>query len=131
MLELSFNPFKTLQSVKKTYDKSTNQFNFKTFIIPTLYTSTPYEYILKSSKFSFRHVILLYNHQVQAHAGAPADFAINVTSSHKDALSRQTTEAVNIALAQDDIGEENVMNSKSEFHQPSITRLQTRITHGL
>ena len=73
----------------------------------------------------------MYNHQVQAHAGAPADFAINVTSSHKDALSRQTTEAVNIALAQDDIGEENVMNSKSEFHQPSITRLQTRIKHGL
>ena len=73
----------------------------------------------------------MFNHQVQAHEGAPADFNIKITSSHKDALSRQTTEAVNIALAQDELGEENVMNSKSEFHQPSITRLQTRIRHGL
>ena len=73
----------------------------------------------------------MQNHQVQAHEGAPADFAIKILSSHKDALSRQTAESVRIALAQDELGEEYVMNSKSEFHQPSITRLQTRIRHGL
>ena len=73
----------------------------------------------------------IHNHQVQAHERAPADFAIKILSSHKDALSRQTAESVRIALAQDELGEEYVMNSKSEFHQPSITRLQTRIRHGL
>ena len=73
----------------------------------------------------------MHNHQVQAHNGAPADFTIKILSSHKDALSRQTAESVRIARAQDEIGEENVMNSKSEYHQPSITRLQTRIRHGL
>ena len=73
----------------------------------------------------------MYNHQVQAHDGAPADFAVKILSSHKDALSRQTAESVWIAKAQDEFGEDNVLNSRSEFHQPSITRLQTRIRHGL
>ena len=68
----------------------------------------------------------LHNHQVEQHNSEPADFDVKVIKSVKDPLSRQVTEAV---MIKNHTGE--LLNSKSEFHQPPIVRVRSEVIRGV
>ena len=61
----------------------------------------------------------LWKHCQLQHGGAKVGFKINSLKSFKTAFERQVNEGVRIACSKADI----CMNSKSEFHQPSIVRV--------
>ena len=61
-------------------------------------------------------------HQLDCHHDLPADFKAMVTGSYKDCLSRQVSEAVQIRRSNG-----NVLNSKSEWHQPPLWQVQSEI----
>ena len=65
----------------------------------------------------------ILNHQVEKHASLPAEFS--VTDRFRDCLSRQVSEAVTIRRSGP-----NVLNSKSEWHQPASFRVQSEIVRG-
>ena len=75
----------------------------------------------KSQKDSF-----MYQHQQDKHDGEPANFKMEVIKSFNDCLSRQAAEAVYISKTEGDI-----LNGKSEFHQPPIVRVRIEIARGL
>ena len=56
----------------------------------------------------------------------PANFGMRVVGLFKDPLSRQVTEAVMIKNHQG-----TLLNSKAEFHQPSLVRVRQEIIQGL
>ena len=68
----------------------------------------------------------MHRHQVEKHNGEPAKFEMRVVKSFRDPLSRQVTEAV---LIKNHSGE--ILNSKSEFHQPPLVRIRSEIVRGL
>ena len=75
----------------------------------------------KSKKESF-----LFQHQQEKHDGQPANFKMEVLKSFKDCLSRQAAEGIFISKTEGEI-----LNSKSEFHQPPIVRVRREIARGL
>ena len=68
----------------------------------------------------------MFNHQTSKHNGEPANFKCNVLKSYSDSLSRQAAEATIIRNMTCEI-----LNSKSEFHQPSIVEVRREISRGL
>ena len=60
--------------------------------------------------------------------GEPAEFKIVVMDKFKDAMSRQLSEALNI---KNQVGKSEILNSKSEYHQPQIVRLRKSVQVGL
>ena len=68
----------------------------------------------------------MFNHQNDKHAGQPANFKMSVLKSYSDSLSRQASEAVHISKMKGEI-----LNSKSEFYQPSIVKIRREVTVGL
>ena len=64
----------------------------------------------------------IQKHQIEKHGGVQADFAAKVTGSFRDCLSRQVSEGVHIRRS----GPE-VLNSKSEWHQPALWRIQSEV----
>ena len=76
---------------------------------------------LKKQKESF-----MYNHQIEKHGGAPANFKIKVLQSFKDCLSRQAAEATFISRTPVEL-----LNSKAEFFQPPIVQVRKEIQRGL
>ena len=67
----------------------------------------------------------MWQHQVDRHEGAEADFTAKVTQSFRDCLSRQVSEGVYIRRS-----EKEVLNSKSEWHQPALWRVQNELIKG-
>ena len=67
----------------------------------------------------------IYKHQEDKHEGQPAEFDAKVTNQFRDCLSRQVSEAVEIRRSGP-----NVLNSKSEWHQPALFRVQSEIIRG-
>ena len=65
-------------------------------------------------------------HQAEKHDSKPAKFEMKVVGSFKDPMSCQITEAVMIKNHQG-----TLLNSKAEFHQPSIVRVRQEIVRGL
>ena len=61
-------------------------------------------------------------HQDEEHDGVPADFGAKVTGVFRDCLSRQVSEG--ISLRRSDV---RVLNSKSEWHQPPLWRVQNEL----
>ena len=61
-------------------------------------------------------------HQEEIHNCQPADFDAKVTGMYKDCLSRQVAEGVAIRRCQT-----NVLNSKSEWHQPALWRVRSEL----
>ena len=61
-------------------------------------------------------------HQDEEHAGLPAEFGAKVTGMFKDCLSRQISEGVSLRRSN-----ERVLNSKSEWHQPPLWRVQNEL----
>ena len=75
----------------------------------------------KRDEASFMHM-----HQMEKHGGSPAKFKIQVVKSCRDPLTRQVTEAV---IIKNHRGE--LLNTKSEFHQPPLVRIRSEIVRGL
>ena len=67
----------------------------------------------------------LYKHQQDKHQGGEALYSAKVTGTYKDCLSRQVAEGVEMRRCTS-----NLMNTKSEWHQPPIWRIQTEILRG-
>ena len=68
----------------------------------------------------------MFRHQVERHDSKPVEFEMKVVKSFRDPLSRQVTEAILIKNHQGEL-----LNSKSEFHQPSLIRIHSEIVKGL
>ena len=61
-------------------------------------------------------------HQAEAHPNEPAAYTAKVTGEFRDCLSRQVSEAIQIRRT-----DVPVLNSKSEWHQPALWRVQSEI----
>ena len=68
----------------------------------------------------------MFKHQQEKHNGEAADFKMEVLKSFPDCLSRQAAEAIYISKTNGEI-----LNSKSEFHQPPIVQVRREISRGL
>ena len=68
----------------------------------------------------------LKKHQSECHDGNPPNLKVNCVRSFKDALSRQISEGIYIFKSQED---ENIklLNSKSEWRQPSLIEMRQEI----
>ena len=64
-------------------------------------------------------------HQAEHHNGEPADFTAKVMSKHENCLSRQVAEGVAIRRCKT-----NVLNGKSEWHQPALWKVRSEIERG-
>ena len=62
-------------------------------------------------------------HQAEKHAGQQPTFDGKVTGMFRDCLSRQVSEGVQIRRC----AGENIMNSKSEWHQPALWRVRSEV----
>ena len=67
----------------------------------------------------------MVKHQEHAHEGEEAGFKAKVTASTRDCLTRQVREAVLIRRSQVE-----VLNGKTEWHQPALFRVQSEIERG-
>ena len=61
-------------------------------------------------------------HQDEQHDGGEADFRAKVTGVFRDSLSRQVSEGVHIRR-----GGRSILNTKSEWHQPALWRVQSEL----
>ena len=64
----------------------------------------------------------MFKHQDSAHQGEQASYRAKVTASTRDCLTRQVREAVLIRRSQ-----VPVLNSKTEWHQPPLYRVQHEV----
>ena len=67
----------------------------------------------------------IHKHQLNKHNGGKAIFSANVTGSFRDCLTRQISEAVFIRRS-----EKEVLNSRSEWHQPGLYQVQHEVRRG-
>ena len=67
----------------------------------------------------------MMKHQTEKHQGVAGNFTAKVTGGAQDCLTRQVREAVLIRRCQ-----VPVMNSKTEWHQPALFRVQNEILRG-
>ena len=67
----------------------------------------------------------MLKHQDNAHHGEEGDYRAKVTVSTKDCLTRQVKEAVLIRRSK-----AQILNSKTEWHQPALFRVQSEIERG-
>ena len=74
----------------------------------------------------FRAKSFMRTHQVEKHNDEPANFKAKVLQAFSDPLSRQAAESIFISRTNGEI-----LNAKSEFHQPSIVKIRREITQGL
>ena len=86
-----------------------------------LYTRSK-EHLSKYSSRKRRADSFIKIHQDEHHGGAEADFEAKVTGTFRDALSRQVSEGVHIRR-----GGRSILNSKSEWHQPALWRVQSEL----
>ena len=68
----------------------------------------------------------MFRHQMEKHGSNPVEFEMKVVKTFRDPLSRQVTEAVLIKNHQGEL-----LNSKSEFYQPSLIKIRSEIVKGL
>ena len=78
------------------------------------------------SKFdSNKEDSFLLKHQMEEHEGGQAEFSAKVTGSYPDCLTRQIAEGVLIRRS-----DSVLMNTKAEWHQPPIWKVQSEILRG-
>ena len=65
------------------------------------------------------------NHQAEKHQGESGHFQAKVIKSFQDCLTRQISEGVYIRRS-----EVQVLNTKSEWHQPSLWQVQSEVYRG-
>ena len=64
-------------------------------------------------------------HQEERHAGLNPNFEAKVTGVFRDCLTRQVREAVLIRRS-----EVEILNGKSEWHEPALYRVQHEVERG-
>ena len=82
----------------------------------------------KEHLYSYRaglNTSFMAKHQQSAHGGEEPTFRARVTASTRDCLSRQVREAVLIRRS-----DKNILNGKSEWHQPALYRVQHDVEQG-
>ena len=67
----------------------------------------------------------MLKHQNKKHNGAEGNYKAKVTGGYRDCLSRQVSEGVSIRRC-----EVEVLNGKTEWHQPPLWRVQNEILRG-
>ena len=65
------------------------------------------------------------NHQAEEHQGESGHIQAKVIKSFQDCLTRQISEGVYIRRS-----EVQVLNTKSEWHQPSLWQVQSEVYRG-
>ena len=67
----------------------------------------------------------MLRHQVEKHQNTAGSYTAKVTGTAKDCLTRQVREAVHLRRS-----EVPTLNSKTEWHQPALFRIQSEIYRG-
>ena len=67
----------------------------------------------------------MVKHQANKHHGQEANFKAKLTNSQNDCLTLQVSKGVNIRQC-----EVEVLNMKTEWHQPPLWRVQSEIYRG-
>ena len=80
------------------------------------------EHIGKYNSRKRCHDSFIKKHQDEKHEGRQAQFKAKTTGVFRDCLSRQVSEGVYIRRS-----DKTVLNSKSEWHQPPLWRVQNEI----
>ena len=80
------------------------------------------EHVQKYNSKKQCHESFMWRHQQEKHAGLEPDFEAKVTGMFKDCLTRQVSEGVSLRRS-----DSRVLNSKSEWHQPALWRVQNEI----
>ena len=80
------------------------------------------EHIQNKTESSF-----MRRHVSEMHQGEEVEFEDRVTKTNKDCLSRQVREGVHIQRYG---SKYNIMNTKSEWNQPSVYRIQSEIVRN-
>jgi hypothetical protein len=81
------------------------------------------EYITKYRSTKRNKDSFIKKHQDEKHGGCEAMSRAKVSGTFRDCLSRQVSDGVHIRRS-----EKNILNSKSEWHQPELCRVQNEIT---
>ena len=63
--------------------------------------------------------------KIEKHGGVEPSFKAKVTAKTRDCLSRQVREAVLLRRSN-----KSILNSKSEWHQPALFRVQQEVEQG-
>ena len=82
-----------------------------------------------SKTISGKESSFIFKHQAEHHNGQPPNMKMSVIKSFKDPLSRQITESVHIFRTEQET-DFNLMNTKAEWHQPSLYTVRNEIGHG-
>ena len=83
----------------------------------------------KSKKKDIREGSFMYKHQMEKHGGKEPNMKMKVERTFHDNLTRQITESVNIFRTEQQT-EYELMNSKTEWHAPSLPTVRKQIGHG-
>jgi hypothetical protein len=67
----------------------------------------------------------MLKHQNKEHQGSPGSYKAKVTATAKDCLTRQVREGVHLRRSS-----VPTLNSKTEWHQPALIRIQREILIG-
>ena len=82
-----------------------------------------------SKKEDIREGSFMYKHQMEHHGGKKPNMKMKVEKTFHDNLTRQITESVHIFRTEQQT-ENNITNSKSEWHAPSLPTVRRKIGHG-
>ena len=85
-----------------------------------IYTGKEHEQKYRNKKNSQES--FMKKHQAEKHAGVEPNFEARVTNVFRDCLTRQVSEGVSLRRSNVE-----VLNSKSEWHQPALWRVQNEI----
>ena len=92
--------------------------------LPEIYIYSAKEKILLSS-IPTNSDSFMWKHQQEVHDCLPEAFNTRVTGSFRDRLTRQVAEGVAIRRCKT-----AVLNSKSEWHQPSLWKVRSELEQG-
>ena len=67
----------------------------------------------------------MQKHQLKEHQGREGEYTAKVTANIQDCLTRQVREAVEIRRC-----DVEVLNGKTEWHQPPLWQIQNEIYRG-
>ena len=86
--------------------------------VTNLYIRVAQHIVMRNQEESF-----IRKHELDKHDGKTVEMRARVTHTHKDCLSRQIQEGVDIRTCQ-----QPIMNSKSEWFQPPLYKILSEVT---
>ena len=82
-----------------------------------------------AKKLETREGSFIYKHQIEKHSGNQPNMKMQVLKTFHDNLTRQITESVHIFRTEQQT-QFSLMNSKAEWHAPSLYTVRRQISHG-